>query len=212
MPIVRCNKCNNDYEFKEPWFKKNDPSEFICRKCKITIKTQTITYRKQQERKSKKILSNPDIKNKMSQMAILNNTKNAKKISKSIKDYFSDHKNRQRARNTSQKKWKDPQYRKMVHEGLKRKWQDPQYRGKILGSRVHLKKQNNKLKSVLIKNNLKFTLEYIIATYEFDALIEDKFLYDEQLLTEKRLFIDHYFSDLIYTDDINLIIQEGQKH
>jgi len=205
MPTAKCNKCNVDYEFKEAWFKKHDLEEFVCRKCKIRIRTQSSTYRKEQSRRSKAALSDPNVKERMSQRATLNNIHNADKISQSVKDYYADHNNRERAKKRSKKKWQNPKYREMVSEGLKRKWQDPEYRGKILGSRAHYKKHNNKLQAILTDLGFQFVLGYTIAMYEFDAVINEIYLYDEQYSREKEMFIDHYFKNMIYINNLDSI-------
>lgn len=210
MPLAKCNKCNNDYEFKEAWFKKNDPEKFVCRKCKIKIRTQSSTYKKQQKLKSKKALANKNTKERMSQIATLNNIKNADKISIGLKKYFSDHKNRQKAKKISQKKWQDPSFKKTISDKLKLKWQDPEYRGKVLGSRVRYKKRNTKLYSQLSELKKPFIIGYTLAAYEFDALINEIYLYDSKPSTEKRLFIEHYFSNLVYIDNLDSI-KEDQK-
>lgn len=205
MPIVRCNKCHTDYEFKEAWFKKNNPEEFVCRNCKIRIKTQSNTYRKKQSQRSKAALSNPDVKERMSQRATLSNIQNADKISIGVKKYYNDHDNRERLRKRSQEKWKDPEYQKMVSEGLQQKWKDPEYRGKILGSRAHLKKRKTKLEKELTARGLEFKPNFILANYEFDMLINGKYLYDEQPSKEKRLFVGHYFKQYVYIDSLDSI-------
>jgi len=207
MPIILCNKCQAKYEFKEAWFKKNDPDKFICRNCKIKIKTQSNTYKKSQSARSKVILSDPNIKERMSQQAILSNSKNADKISKSIKKYYGDHDNLNKLKKRSQNKWQDPLYRKMVSDGLQKRWQDPEYRGKVLGSRVHLTKKNNKLEKFLIGEGHQYILGFILASYEFDALINNSYLYDETRSEEKAMFISHFFKQYKYINALDLILK-----
>lgn len=205
MPKVQCNKCFNDYEFKEQWFLKHNPDTFVCRKCKIRIKTQSNTYRKKQSVKSKAVLSDPNIKARMSQRATLNNIQNADKISQGVKRHYQDHDNLQKAKKRSREQWQNKDYRKLVSDGLKKKWRDPEYRGKILGSRTHLHKHNAKLEQLLTDLGYEFELGFIIAAYEFEALIEGKYLFDEEISNEKKMFIEHYFKNYTYTNNLDLI-------
>lgn len=205
--IILCNKCQAKYEFKEAWFKKNDPDKFVCRNCKIKIRTQSNTYKKSQSARSKAILSDPNIKERMSQQAVLSNAKNAEKISKSIKKYYDDHDNLNKLKKRSQSKWQDPLYRKMVSDGLQKRWQDPEYRGKVLGSRVHLNKKNNKLEKFLINEGHQYILGFILASYEFDALINNAYLYDEVYSKEKEMFVGHYFKNYKYINTLDLVLK-----
>lgn len=207
MPKVTCNKCGREFEFQELWFKKNNKEEFVCRNCKIRIRTQSDTFKRKQSARSKVALSDPNIKERMSQRATLSNIKNADKISKSVKKHYEDYDNLQKAKKRSQERWQDPEYRKTVSNGLKEKWQDPEYRGKVLGSRAHYKKRNSKLEQDLSKKGLKFIPNYTISHYEFDAFINGKYLYDKQPSNEKRLFIEHYFTDLVYISDLELALK-----
>lgn len=145
----------------------------------------------------------------MSQKAILNNIKNADQISKSVKKYYSNHDNLQKAKQRSKNNWLNSNYRKMVSEGLKEKWRDPKYRGKVLGSRVRLHQKNNKLKNKLSKLNIEHIIGHAVPPYEFDALIKNKYLFDYNYSKEKELFIEHYYKDFIYTNDLNYAIING---
>lgn len=200
---IYCNRCIEPYVFSEKWFKKNDPQTFICRKCKIKETTRSAEFRSKASLKSKNKLSDPNIKARMSQLASLNNIKNAEKISESLKKYYKLPDNRKKVSIKSLNNWKNPKYVQSVSDGLSKKWEDPTYRGKVLGSREHVKPQ--KLSKQLHWLKLEHEANFILAAYVFDALIMGKYLYDEQPSNEKRLFVEHYYKEYIYINDLNEI-------
>lgn len=199
---VICTKCRKDYDFSAKWFKRNNPEVFICRICKIKKTTQSENFRKTASDRSKEVLSDENIKNRMSQIATLNNLRNSDKISQSLKEHFSNDGNKQKVKDSVKRKWQDPEYAKSVSDGIKKKWKEPDYRGKVLGSRANIRKKSSNLTKKLDDLNLLYEKNFCVGIYEFELLINGIYLYDNHLNLEKKLFIEHYFSKFKYINDL----------
>lgn len=199
---VTCTACLNEYKYSERWFKTNIIEDWKCRKCKIKEKTRSPEFIAEACARSKAALSDPNVKARMSQMATLNNIKNAEKISESLKKYFKCPDAREKVSLNSLNNWRKAGYRKAVSDGLSNKWQDPEYSGKVLGSREHIRGSNVKLLKKLTDLGLDHEVNFILSLYEFDALIFGKCLYDENPSEEKRLFVEHYFPEYTYVCDL----------
>lgn len=194
--IATCIKCKTDYEFGEKWFDKHDVKLFVCRICKIKKTTRKNNFRKQSSIRSKEILSNNNIKSRMSQIAIMNNIKNSEKISKSIKDLFKNPTTIDKLKKEIKNRWKNEEYKTKISKAIKLKWTDPNYRGKILGSRMKINKNS-------LKNMFDECIEnFNIGVYKFDAFINDKYLYDKKFSKEKDIFVKHNLINLKYINDL----------
>ena len=197
---VLCTKCSAKYEFKERWFKNNDPSTFVCRKCKIRESTQNQEFKESAKARSIAALANEDIRERMSILASIRAINNADKISESLKKTYKSKELRDQISERVSEKWKDPEYRSKVSSGIKEKWEDPEYRGSVLGSRAKLRKAPQKAIKQLAGH--KYDPCFSLGIYQFDLLIDDVFLYDEQPSEEKRLFVEHYFKNFVYINDL----------
>lgn len=197
-----CSKCGSLFTFSEKWIKKNKDKEFTCRGCKIKA-SWTDEKRLDAKAKSEAKLSTSDIKSKMSMMASISNSKNAGKISSSLKKYFRENK----------KKAVTPKAESIVKikNAIKEKWQDDVYRAKILMKRwekqdstifkVKLTSKEKKIKSQLTKDGTKFTMDYFLGPYEFKFFVKEKILIDTESDNNKKLFIEHYFPQYEYRTD-----------
>lgn len=196
---VICIECHTEYKFGEKWFDKHDIKTFVCRTCKIKKTTKSNNFRKQASIKSKEILSDHNIKSRMSQIATINNIKNSEKISESLKTLFKNQKLKDQLGKEIKNRWKNPNYRNKICNSIKLKWTDPNYRGRVLGSRVKLNKKS-------LKNQYDNCIDnFNVGAYTFDAFINEKYLYDKKFSKEKALYIEHNFVNLIYINDLNQI-------
>ena len=205
---VTCIECKTIYKFSNRWFKTNNPSEFICRKCKIIKTTRSKKFKEESSTRSKQKLSQQHTKSIMSQRAILSNIKNSDKISKSLREYYKNTKNKNKISENVKALWKNEQYISLIKEAIRQKWKDPIYRGNVLGSRVRITKKNKSLIKKLNDLNYKYTLNYFIGTTKFDVLINNKYLYDIEHNKSKKLFINHYFNEKYeYINDLTEVLK-----
>jgi hypothetical protein len=200
---IKCTKCNKEYEFSDKWFKKHDPSKFICRICKIKKTTQSKEFRQKSSEKSKKALSNKNIKDKMSQIATLNNIKNSDKISKSLKKFYSEKKNIEKLKHTIKNRWKNDNYKQKVSNKIEEKWKNPLYRGKILGSRTHLYDKKQIIIERLKYLGYNYKENFSLMIYKFEFLINGIYLYDQKINEEKKIFVNHHFKKYVYIDNLD---------
>lgn len=205
MQVV-CIKCGKTYIFSNRWFKTNNPDKFICRSCKIKNTTRSKEFRRNAKENSINKLSDVNIKNKLSQIAILNNLKNADKISKSLKHYYSSNANKNKLSKLIKDRWQNEEYRSKISNSMMKKWKDPVYRGNILGSRTCVNNKNKHIIKKLNDKNITYIVGFCLGSYEFELLINNIYLYDTKIIEEKRIFIEHYFSDYDYIDNIKMII------
>jgi len=198
---AKCTKCSEHYEFSDKWFENNNVESFVCRKCKIKETTRSNEFRNNASAKSKEVLSNHDVKSRMSQKAIINNIRNSDKISESLKKHFRENpdKLRQISKEVSER-WKDPEYKLKISEAVEKSWRDPEYRGKILGSRTKLSKRSRFFKNSL--RGLNYEEQFTIGPYTFDIMIENKYLYDQKHSKEKELFVRHNLKNFVYISNL----------
>lgn len=204
---IKCIKCGKEFSFSKKW--KGNSKNYICRYCKIKTTTKSPEFRCKQSEISKRILSNPLIKRKMSNKAIINNIKNSDKISKALKHYFSNPEAKETVRASTKKLWGDKKFKDKISNSMKKRWKDPEYRGKVFGSRVRLKKKQIAIAKILNSLKLNYKPNYVLTLYEFDFFIENKVLFDEKYSEEKDLFIKHYFPKLKYTNDLAVVEKLG---
>lgn len=197
-----CKNCGTPYHFKKRWFNTHNHLEFICRKCKVIKATTSEQFKEKQRRQSILKLSLESVKNLMSTKAVINNMKNAEKISKSLKKHFKSAIARKEDSQNIATKWKDNDFKSKISMAIKLKWKDPLYRNKILGNRV-LKsikrsfkknpKDHQKIKTILDNNNTKYQEYFDIHIYKFNFFIDGKYLLDLDYSKEKEEFVNHYF-------------------
>jgi hypothetical protein len=204
---IKCIKCGKKFSFSKKW--RGNPKNYICRTCKIKATTKSSQFKSKQSEISKRILSDPLIKRKMSNKAIINNIKNSDKISKSLKQHFYNPKAKEAVRASTKKLWEGKEFKNKISNSMKKRWKDPEYRGKIFGSRVRLKKKQIAIAKILNSLKLSYEPNYILTLYEFDFFIENKILFDEKYSEEKDLFIKHYFPKLKYTNDLAVVEKLG---
>jgi hypothetical protein len=190
---VKCVECDNKYEFLQRWLTKNDPKKFICRNCKIKKTTQSNKFKEESRNRSIELLSDDAVKSKMSLIATINNSKNADKISKSLRKFYQNSKNKSENSDRITKLWKSKNYRKKISDKIKGKWLEDDYRIKVLTSKdrkeVNTKfstKDHNELKKKLIASNIKFEENFFISIYQFNFLINDEILVDLEADNDKQ--------------------------
>ena len=206
---ITCTECPEEYEFLARWFIKNDPKKFVCRNCKIKKTTQSNKFKKESRDRSIENLANEAVKSKMSIIATINNSKNAEKISKSLRKFYQSSKNKSDNSDRIKELWKTKHYRDKITDQIKNKWQDNDYRVKVLASKdkkeINLKfgsKDHNNFKNKLLKLKLSFEENYYLGTYMFDFFVDNKILIDIEIDNEKKLFIEHYFKQYKYSNTI----------
>ena len=206
---IICTECPTEYEFLPRWFIKNDPKKFVCRNCKIKKTTQSNKFKKESRDRSIENLANEAVKSKMSIIATINNSKNAYKISKSLRKFYQNSKNKSDNSDRIKELWKTKHYRDKITDQIKNKWQDNNYRVKVLASKdkkeINLKfgsKDHNNLKKKLLKLKLSFEENYYLGTYMFDFFVDGKILIDVVIDNEKKLFVEHYFKQYKYNNTI----------
>lgn len=204
-----CAVCGKSYEFKDKWAKKNDPGNFICRTCKIKQKTQSEEFKTRAKIRSLAKLQDEDVKEKMSIKASLNNIKNAEKIGKSLKKHFKEN-GTSKISEALKERWQDPDYRAKMSEASKDNWQSTEYRSKVINSLImsDLKKSlNNKdhqqIKEWLELQEYEFEENYFLGYYDFDFVIDGWIILDLKSNNERKLFIEHYFSEYKYITEVD---------
>lgn len=200
MTEIICIKCKTKYKFSEKW--RGNAKNYICRTCKIKNTTRSQEFKEKQSKKSKRILSNLNIRARMSQRATINNINNSNKISKTLINYYKNTKLRQILSDRAKANWQNKEYSSKIIKKLKECWKNPVYRGKVLGSRSRLKKQHTFIIKQLNIKKLTYNQNFILSHYIFDFKIGKNTLFDEEIKEEKQIFLAHYFPEINYTNDL----------
>jgi len=159
-------------------------------------------YKKKMSLKSKEVLSDDNIRSKMSIKASLNNMITNKSRSEALKRYYSNQLVKEGISKSTKLLWEDEKYQEKVSNGLSKKWEDPQYRGKIIGSRYRPVSRSYKIERFCIKNNITFKHNIALGSYNFNYIINNNYLLDLSKDNVKKLFVEHYFKDYTYINDI----------
>jgi hypothetical protein len=205
MIKLKCKKCGSYYEFKR-CSSKND---FVCRTCKIKQKTQSEEFKTRAKIRSLAKLQDKDIKEKMSIKASLNNVENAEKISESLKKHFKDN-GTSKISKALKERWQDPDYKKKMSETSKDNWQSTEYRSKVINSLImsDLRKSLNdkdhqQIKEWLELQEYEFEENHFLGYYDFNFIIDGWIILDLKSDNERKLFIEHYFSEYKYITEVD---------